>query len=264
MNEFQLRTVEQVRQMLARTQALWFRRAEDDEGRCAWIDAVLRRFEYRQLPQAHRGPVLASLQRQCGCSRAPVPQLVSRWGGGKRLVKNCRAREHAFARRCTSANGALLADVDRAMGTMSGSATLCVLRRQRDGFGDAHFERLGGLWVAHRYKLRHRAPYRAQRVVLTKTRPTQVVTVGVRHAPARAVRPRLIRIDGVHQGDWDGSKGLHHINAVDCVNQWQAATTVQTLSEAQLLPVIQQLLAQFSFEVSDFNADNLGGSGPHP
>ena len=50
MNEAQVRTVEQVRQVLAGTQALEFRGAEDDEGRYGWIAAVLKRFEYRQLP----------------------------------------------------------------------------------------------------------------------------------------------------------------------------------------------------------------------
>jgi hypothetical protein len=44
---------------------------------------------------------------------------------------------------------ALLAQVDRALGTLSGPATACVLRRQRDVFGDARFERLGSLSVGH-------------------------------------------------------------------------------------------------------------------
>ena len=49
MNEAQVRTVEQVRQVLEGTQALEFRRAEDDEGRYSWIESVLGRLEYRQL-----------------------------------------------------------------------------------------------------------------------------------------------------------------------------------------------------------------------
>ncbi len=49
MNEAQVRTLEQVRQVLDGTQALEFRRAEGDEGRYAWIESVLRRFDYRQL-----------------------------------------------------------------------------------------------------------------------------------------------------------------------------------------------------------------------
>lgn len=256
MNEAQVRTLEQVRQVVAGTQALEFRRAEDDEGRYAWIAQVLQRFGYRQLGRSDRGAVLAYLQRLSGYSRAQLTRLVSRWASGKPLTKNYRAPEHAFARRYTAADVALLAEVDRAMGTLSGPATACVLRRQRDVFGDARFEQLGSISVAHLYNLRASAGYRAQRVVLTKTRGDKAATIGVRKAPAPEGRPGFIRIDSVHQGDFDGTKGLYHINAVDCVTQWQVVATVQTISEAHLLPVIEQMLAQFPFEILGFHADN--------
>ena len=41
MNEGQVRSLEQVRQVLHGTQALQFRQAEDDEGRYAWIGSIL-------------------------------------------------------------------------------------------------------------------------------------------------------------------------------------------------------------------------------
>jgi transposase InsO family protein len=256
MNETQVRTVEQVRQVLQGTEALQFRRPEDDEGRYAWIESVLKRFGYRQLSRADRGVVLAYLQRLSGYSRAQVTRLVSRWAMGKPLVKQYRAPEHAFARRYTAADVVLLAEVDQAMDTLSGPATVCVLRRQRDVYGDTRFERLGSISVAHLYNLRASDRYRAQRVVTTKTRPTQAVTIGTRKAPAPDGRPGFIRIDSVHQGDQDGTKGLYHINAVDCVTQWQVVASVQTIAEAHLLPVIEQMLAQFPFEILGFHADN--------
>lgn len=110
--------------------------------------------------------------------------------------------------------------------------------------------------MGHLYKLRNSAPYRAKRVVLTETRPTQTVRIGVRKAPAPDGRADFIRIDSVHQGDLDGTKGLYHINAVDCVTQWQVMATLQNISEAYLLPVIQQMLEQFPFEILGFHADN--------
>jgi len=256
MNEAQVRTLEQVRQVVAGTQALRFKAAQDDAGRYAWIEAVLRRLDYLQLKRTERGPVLVYLQRFSGYSRAQVTRLVSRWTRGKALVKHYRKPEHAFARRYTGADVALLAEVDRAMDTLSGPATVCVLRRQRDVFADSRFERLGSISVGHLYNLRHSEPYRAQRVVLTKTRPMQAVTIGVRKAPVPDGRPGFIRIDSVHQGDLDGTKGLYHINAVDCVTQWQVVATVQNISEAYLLPVIEQMLEQFPFEILGFHADN--------
>lgn len=256
MNEAQVRTLEQVRQVLAGTQALQFAACADEQDRYEWIEHVLRRFGYRQLGRADRGSVLAYVQRFSGYSRAQVTRLVSRWVGGKPLVKQYRRAEHAFARRYTAADVALLAEVDRAMGTLSGPATACVLRRQRDVFGVPGFERLADISVAHLYNLRHSAGYRNQRVVRTKTRAVRGVPIGVRRAPAPEGRAGFIRIDSVHQGDHDGMKGLYHINAVDCVTQWEVVASVQTLSEAHLLPVLEQMLEQFPFVILGFHADN--------
>lgn len=256
MNEAQVRTAEQVRQVLAGTQELQFRAAQDDESRYGWIEAVLRRLSYRQLGRADKGAVLAYLQRLSGYSRAQLTRLVARWMAGKPLVKNYRAPAHAFARRYTAADVALLASVDRVMGTLSGPATACVLRRQRDVFGDARFARLGSISVAHLYNLRASSGYRQQRVLVTKTRGSKAPTIGVRKAPAPEGRPGFIRIDSVHQGDWDGIKGLYHINAVDCVTQWQVVASVQTIAENHLLLAIEQMLAQFPFHVLGFHADN--------
>ena len=256
MNEVQVRTLEQVRQVVAGTQALEFHRAERDEGRYVWIASVLGRFGYGRLKRRDRGVILRYLQHLSGYSRAQVKRLVATWLTGAPLAKRYRAPEHAFARRYTAADVALLAEVDRAMDTLSGPATACVLRRSRDVFGDARFERLGSISVAHLYNLRNSDGYRAQRVVLTKTRPTRAVTIGVRRAPAPDGRPGFIRIDSVHQGDLDGIKGLYHINAVDCVTQWEVVATVQTISEAHLLPVIEQMLEQFPFPILGFHADN--------
>ena len=60
----------------------------------------------------------------------------------------------------------------------------------------------------------------------------------------------------MHQGDFDGVKGRYLIDAVDGVTQWQVLASVQTISEAHLLPVIAQMLQQCPFRVLGFHADN--------
>ena len=61
MNETQVRTLELVRRVVEGTEALEFRRCEDDQGRYAWIESVLRRFDYRQVtplgPRAGTGSI---------------------------------------------------------------------------------------------------------------------------------------------------------------------------------------------------------------
>ncbi len=172
------------------------------------------------------------------------------------METNYRAPQHAFAQRYTVADVALLAAVDRAIRSSSGPATACVLCRQRDICGDARFERLGSIAVAHLYSLRSGCGYRAQRVVLSKTRSDKAAPIGVRKAQAPDERPGFVRIDSMHQSDFDGIKGLYHTNAVDCVIQWEIMASVHTIAQSHLVPVIEQMLAQFPFEILGFHADN--------
>lgn len=61
MNKAPVSTLEQVRQVVAGTQLLEFRAAQNDEGRWAWVCQVLSRFGYRQLRHADKGILLAYL-----------------------------------------------------------------------------------------------------------------------------------------------------------------------------------------------------------
>lgn len=109
--------------------------------------------------------------------------------------------------------------------------------------------------MAHLYRLRHARGYEMRRRHWTKTRGYSI-PIASRRAPVPENRPGFIRIDSVHQGDQDGVKGLYHINAVDCVTQFEIVATCERISEAYLLPVIETLLASFPFEILGFHADN--------
>ena len=69
-------------------------------------------------------------------------------------------------------------------------------------------------------------------------------------------QPGYIRVDTVHQGDLDGVKGVYHINAVDEVTQFELLCSVERISERYLIPVLEDLLAQFPFLIQGFHADN--------
>jgi len=91
--------------------------------------------------------------------------------------------------------------------------------------------------------------------VWTKTRPV-TIPIGTRRAPAPNNRPGYLRLDSVHQGDQDGLKGVYHINAVDCVTQFEAVASCERISEAYLIPVLQELLHSFPFVIRGFHSDN--------
>ena len=109
--------------------------------------------------------------------------------------------------------------------------------------------------VAHLYNLRHSTGYQRHRQVWTKTRPA-TVPIGERRAPAPNNRPGYLRVDTVHQGDLDGIKGIYHINAVDCVTQYEGVASCERISEAFLIPVLEELLLSFPFAILGFHSDN--------
>jgi hypothetical protein len=129
-------------------------------------------------------------------------------------------QRHRFAAKYTAEDIALLAEVDRAHGRLSGPATRRILERAHEQFGEKRYERLAKISVAHLYHLRASARYRNQVAVFEPTQSSSAA-IGQRRKPDPQGRPGYVRVDTVHQGDHDGTKGVYHINAVDTVTQWQ-------------------------------------------
>jgi len=255
MNETRLKTVTQLGAFLEGTLEVKFQPIRNDVERYGFIAGVLGRFAYGRLARADKGVLMRYLGRITEYSRAQLKRLVRRHLKGEPLAKRYRAPAEGFARKFTAADVKLLAQTDALHNTLSGPATKCLMQRAYTVYDDARYARLATLSVAHLYNLRHQVGYQATRAHWTKTRG-YAVPIGQRRAPTPDGRPGFIRIDSVHQGDQDGAKGLYHINAVDCVTQYEIVATCERLSEAFLLPVLQQILAGFPFVVLGFHADN--------
>lgn len=255
MNEQKLSTVAQLRTFLDGTEEVEFEPFGDDSERYAFIAEVVRRLRYGRLKRPEKGVVMRYLAHTTGYSRQQLTRLVGRAVDGGRLKKRYRAPRHGFPRKFTDRDVTLLAELDALHGTLSGPATKCLLERAFALFEDRRYARLATISVAHLYNLRRAQGYEARRRHWTKTKG-QRIAIGVRRAPAPGGRPGFIRIDSVHQGDQDGVKGLYHINAVDCVTQFEIVASCERLSEAYLLPVIDTLLDSFPFKILGFHADN--------
>lgn len=222
LNEKTIRTLDQIRAVLDGTHALEFTVDSGSQARCEWVESVLKRFRYNELRRPDRGLLLCYLRRFSGFSRAHVTRLVQRWLNGERLLYLRGTPSNAFARRYTDADLDALADVEREYGRLSGPATVAVLRRMYQVYGDERYVRLQHLSPSHLYNLRRSETYRARHTVRTKTRSDpKGATIAARRAPTPENRPGFIRIDSVHQGNLHGRRGLYHINAVDCVTQWE-------------------------------------------
>ena len=253
MNDRQFNTLGQLQAFLDGTIAVDFAVAADE--RYDFIGRTLQRFGYRRLPRTGKGVVLRFLERVSGYSRQQLTRLVKRGGERRLLAKRYCASRTSFARTYTSADVRLLAHTDTLHRTLSGLATKKLMERAYGVFGDARYERLAVISVAHLYNLRQRPVYQRQRQVWTKTRPV-TIAIGERRAPAPNHQPGYLRVDSVHQGDQDGIKGVYHINTVDCVTQYEGVATCERISEAFLIPVLEALLDSFPFVIKGFHSDN--------
>jgi transposase InsO family protein len=244
---------EQIREFLESSVAIEFGGGGRSEI-YAWTERILVAQEFGRQAKKERGVIRAYVKKITGRSTSQMTRLIRTYlDSGS--VREKPYRRRAFPMRYTDVDIALLAHVDRMHERLSGPATRWILKRAYERFSQQEYIRLAGISVAHLYNLRNSASYRNQAAVFEPTRPT-AVSIGERRKPDPQGRPGFLRVDTVHQGDWDGAKGVYHINAVDTVTQWQVVGCASKISEAYLLPVLQAILHQFPFQIVGFHADN--------
>jgi transposase InsO family protein len=246
-------TAEQINGFLKGTEGVCFV-GQTKEEVYGWVERVLVGQEFLQQDKKRRGTIRAYVEKVTGLSSAQVTRLI-------RLFKNTGGiqakayRRRAFMRVYTDRDIALLAETDQAHGWLSGPATRRICEREYVGFGKEAYVRLAKISTGHLYNLRDSARYRKLVAVYQPTQPT-AVSIGERRRPDPQGRPGFLRVDTVHQGDWEGAKGVYHINAVDAVTQWQVVGCTQRISEAYLQPVLEAMLHQFPFRILGFHCDN--------
>ena len=220
----------------------------------AWVQRTLVAQEYARQGKKRRGMLRAYIKKVTGLSLPQITRLV-RMYRATGILEWKTYRRRRFPSKYTDRDITLLAEVDRAHERLSGPATRCIMKREYEQFGKRKYARLAGISIAHLYNLRNSARYRRQATVFQATRPS-AVSIGERRQPDPQGRPGFLRVDTVHQGDWDGAKGVYHINSVDTMTQWEVVGCVSKINEQHLLPVLEAILHQFPFRILGFHADN--------
>jgi hypothetical protein len=219
-----------------------------------WVERTLVAQEYAGQNKSGRGSIRAYMSKVSGLSLPQLARLIRQYREtGMVELKPYRRRQ--FPSKYSSLDVALLAEVDRAHERLSGPATRHILQRAHKQFGQTEYAHLAEISIAHLYNLRNSAGYRKQLAVFEPTRPGGI-SIGERRKPDPQGRCGFLRVDTVHQGDWDGDKGVYHINAVDAVTQWQVVGCTSKISERYLIPVLEAMLHQFPFRILGFHSDN--------
>ena len=253
MQNTEVLTQEQIREFLKGSQSIEFT-GQNRAELYGFVERELVAQQYAVLGKKERGGVRAYLCKVTGLSVPQMTRLIRKYRQ-EGVVEAVAYRRSRFATQYTSRDVEVLAEVDRAHDWLSGPATVHILQREHEQYGKAEHARLAGISVAHLYNLRRSVRYRKLAARWEPTRPS-VVALGERRKPDPQGRPGFLRIDTVHQGDWEGAKGVYHINAVDAVTQWQVVGCVERISEQFLLPVLEAMLHQFPFRILGFHSDN--------
>ena len=244
MDDRKLRTLEQVKQFVESCRRIEFNGLNLKE-KYRWTEEVLNKFKYPRLQKAGKGVIRQYIEKVTGYSRAQVNRLVWRYlQSGK--IKPTEYRRHSFPQKYNAGEVALLAMTDELHGWLSGPAVKKILERAYRVYGDDQFQNLSEISVSQIYNLRRSRHYRGKH--FAHTRPV-AARIGERARPEPQGQPGYIRIDTVHQGDYEGQKGVYHINAVDEVTQWEIVASVSRIAEYDLAPLLESMLNQFPFQI---------------
>jgi transposase InsO family protein len=253
MDDQQIKSIEDVKNFLKGAGKNGFR-IPSLEDRYGWMTRIVKQFRYLGLSKKEKGVVFQYLRKRTGYSRQQVSRLIEQYRHEGKIVRK-EPRRYRFPKKYGDREVSLLVQTDNLHSQLSGPATKKILEREYQVYGRKEYQRLSHISVSHIYNLRQKKTYRHQALYFTKTHPTSRC-IGERRKPQPQGKPGYIRVDSVHQGDSGHHKGVYHINTIDEVTQYQVIACVERISEAYLLPVLQDLLDQYPFTLWEFHADN--------
>jgi transposase InsO family protein len=249
-----LKTVSQLTEFLTGTQAVAFSVLSDKDERYRWIGGELIRFRYMTLGKREKGVVVRYLMKVSGYSRQQMTRLIAQYRKSGRIERQQRT-VRGFATKYTARDIQLLVEMDKRHDTPCGHRIKKLCERAYEIYGEAEYANLASISISHLYNLRGSSAYLRQRRSFQKTQ-SKPSSIGERRKPRPDGKPGYLRIDTVHQGDLDKTKGVYHVNAVDETTQFEVVCTVEKISEAYLLPALEELLEAFPFKVIGFHSDN--------
>lgn len=254
LNTETLTSLDEVRAFLEGNTSVSFS-APDPAERYRWLEATLRQFHYSTLGRADKGVLRAFAAKVTGYSRAQLTRLIKQWTDARTILDHRGPPAKPFTTHYTEADVQALVTLDRLHQQPSGPAARKLAERMARVYEDPAYERLADISVAHLYNLRASAGYQRQRGHHEPTR-ARAVAIGERRRPEPQGQPGFLRVDSVHQGDWDGVKGLYLINLVDAITQFEVVAAVPRISENYLIPVLERAMQDFPFVIRSFHSDN--------
>lgn len=219
-------------------------KAKTIEDRYEIIERIVDKFDYPRLSKKEKHIVLTALKIFTGYKHSQLHQLIDSCLYGKLSRKKyIRLNIH---RTYTGKDIELLEKTDELHYRLSAAATHEIMRREYDLFKKKEYENVSHISFSHINNLRESDRYKAKYLHHTQARQ---VSIGETAKPNPNNMPGSIRVDTVSQNN------VFHINSVDEITQWEVVVCVPQISEAYLLPALQNMLNQYPFEIFNFHSD---------
>lgn len=257
MNDSSINTIEDIRNFLNSSNKVEFERC-GPQTQCTydWIEKSLVRFGYLLLNKPEKGSVKQYLEKMTGYSRAQITRLIDQHRKTGHIRSNTKSpRKHRFKTKYSSEDIRLAAKTALLHNKPNGMALKNLFRRAYDTFGDIRFQTLKNISVSYLYVIMNSTTFKRIAGDYEKTRPA-VVNIGERRKPDPQGKSGFLRVDSVHQGDSDGTKGVYHIDIVDEVTHWQCVISVPEINMTYMTLALEILLEVFPFEIHEIHSDN--------
>jgi transposase InsO family protein len=247
--------MEEVRDFLAGNKKREFETATR-EDKYKFVTDILVTLSYRTLRKKDKSAIKECIGKITGYGGQQIKRLIKKWK--KKGLRFCkRKKTGAVVPKYTAKDIALLIKTDIAHKTPNGYAVREILKREFFFFGKEEYQTIAGISTSHIYNIRkNKKQYLSSEAVrYSKTVPT-AVPIGERRKPRPEGKPGFLRVDSVHQGDFEGEKGVYHINIVDEITQMEIVGCVENISDECMIPLLLKLIEQFPFIIQNFHSDN--------
>lgn len=225
------------------------------EDKYKFISETLVVIRYKSLRKKDKTIAKKYLNKTTGYSKEQIKRLVKRWQD-KGLVYG---KKNNSSRKYNASDIALLIKTDSLHKTRNGKSAKKILIREHEVFKKEEYRNISEISVSHIYNIRnHNRQYLSSPTIrYSKTVPVNV-NIGERRKPDNQGIPGYIRVDSVHQGDFEGIKGVYHINMVDEVTQWEVIGCVPEITKEYMTLLLQKMIDQYPFKILNFHSDNGG------
>jgi len=221
-----------------------------------FISKTLVSVKYRQLEKKKQRLTRNYLGKLTNYSERQLKRLVKLWKRGQLLASLEINNRTKFSCKYGPTEIALLAEADKSLNYPNGNALRKNLVREFEVFKNEKYSIISQISVSHIYNIRNKSlQYQSATMHYTKTNPV-ISNIGERTKPCPNGKPGYLRVDSVHQGDFNGVKGVYHINIVDEVTQWEMVGCVPQITEEFMKPLLEDLIKQIPFKIINFHSDN--------